>query len=159
IDLATSQRLSGQPAKLKDAETNLRLAAILCAKASDPLLYLNCLDELTEIFLVTGNLQALEETAQDAVRVGVSVPNVDPKTRAGHIRPLASAQFKNGKFDEAIANYDQAIALREQAFGVEHAMTGELIAEVGRLCRGQGEHEKAQAYLKRALRIHEATCG
>jgi uncharacterized protein HemY len=33
------------------------------------------------------------------------------------------------------------------------------VAEAGRLCRAHGEHGKAQDYLRRALRIHEAACG
>src|SRR5579862_1137380 len=151
IDLANIQRLTGDPEKLKDAETNLRLAIVLCAKASDPELFLACLDGLTEIFTVTGNLKALEDTALDAVRIGMSVPNADAQTKAARIYKLASAQYRNGRFEEAMANFEQAISLREQAFGAEHAMTAELIAEVGRICRAQEDHTKAQVYLKRAL--------
>ena len=37
--------------------------------------------------------------------------------------------------------------------------SGNLLAEIGRICRARGLHPQAQVYLKVALRIHEAQCG
>ncbi len=37
--------------------------------------------------------------------------------------------------------------------------TGNLLAEIGRICRARDFHPQAQVYLKVALRIHEAQCG
>ena len=68
-------------------------------------------------------------------------------------------RIKNGRFPDAVKTFDQAIAFREKRYGAGHLETGNLLAEVGRICRARGLHVQAQAYLKRALRIHEAQCG
>jgi tetratricopeptide (TPR) repeat protein len=75
------------------------------------------------------------------------------------LQRLAMAQDKTGRFSEAVKTFDQAIALRERQYGAGHRKTGDLLEEVGRICRVRGNHAEAQAYLKRALRIHETQCG
>ncbi len=75
------------------------------------------------------------------------------------LQRLATAQDRNGRFSDAIKTFDQAIELREKRYGAGHRETGNLLAEAGRICRARGVHAQAQAYLKRALRIHESECG
>jgi len=145
--------------KLRDAENTLREAIIVCTQASDSKLYLRSLDALSEIFCVVEDYPALEEVVRDAVRLGASVANEDPQCLETRLQRLAMAQDRNGRFPDAMKTFDQAIALREKRYGAGHLETGTLLAEVGRICRARGVHVQAQAYLKRALRIHEAQCG
>jgi tetratricopeptide (TPR) repeat protein len=165
LELADLQRKLATPAegtaqldlaKLRDAENTLREAIIVCTQASDAKLYLRSLDALSEIFCVVEDYPALEEVARDAVRLGTSVSNEDPHCVEQRLQRLATAQDRNGRFPDAIKTFDQAIALREKRYGADHLETGNLLAEVGRICRARGVQVQAQAYLKRALRIHEA---
>ncbi len=146
-------------AKLRDAENTLREAIIVCTQASDSKLYLRSLDALAEIFAVVEDYQALEEVTRDAIRLGASVTHEDPQLMENRLQRLALAQDKNGRFLDAMKTFDQAIALREKRYGAGHLETGNLLAEVGRICRARGLQAQSQAYLKRALRIHEAQCG
>jgi tetratricopeptide (TPR) repeat protein len=145
--------------KLQDAENTLREAIIVCTQASDSKLYLRSLDALSEIFCAVEDYPALEEVTRDAVRLGTSVTNEDPQCMEDRLQRLATAQDRNGRFPDAMKTFDQAIALREKRYGPGHLETGNLLAQVGRICRVRGVHAQAQAYLKQALRIHEAQCG
>jgi tetratricopeptide (TPR) repeat protein len=142
--------------KLQDAENTIREAIIFCTQASDTKLYLRSLDALADVFCLVEDYPALEDVATDAIRLGA---NNDPQRMEERLRRLALAQDKNGRFSDALKTFDQAIALREKRFGAGHLETGKLLAEVGRLCRDRGNDVEAQAYLQRALRIHEAQCG
>ena len=146
-------------AKLRDAETTLREAIIICTQASDLKLYLRALDGLADIFFAIEDYPALEETVRDALRVGVSVPNQDPQRMEERLQRMATAQDRNGRFSDAIKTFDLAIELREKRYGANHAETANLLAEVGRICRLRGVQVQAQQYLKRALQIHESECG
>ncbi len=146
-------------AKLRDAETTLREAIIVCTQASDLRLYLRALDALAEVFCAIEDYGALEETVRDALRAGASIPNEDLERIEERLQRLAMAQDKNGRFSDAIKTFDRAIELREKRYGPAHRETGNLLSEAGRICRSRGVHAQAQAYLKRALRIHESECG
>ncbi|HEY2846112.1 MAG TPA: tetratricopeptide repeat protein [Bryobacteraceae bacterium] len=171
LELASLQRQLAEPApdsqefaqldmaKLRESENTLREAIIVCTQASDSKLYLRSLDALAEIFAVVEDYQALEEVTRDAVRLAASIANEDPQRVDNRLQRLATAQDRNGRFPDALKTFDQAIAVREKRFGAGHTETGNLLAEVGRICRARGVHPQAQAYLKRALRIHETQCG
>jgi len=172
LELAALQRkLAGPPAtgadgitqldlaKLREAENTLREAIIVCTQASDSRLYLRSLDALAEIFCVVEDYPALEEVARDAIRLGAAIPGENIQKLEERLQRLAMAQDQNGRFPEALKTFDQAIALREKRHGAGHLETGNLLAEVGRICRTRGVYGQAQAYLERALRIHEAQCG
>lgn len=171
LELAELQRRLAQPpegleesaqvdrVKLRETENTLREAIIVCTQASDSKLYLRCLDALAEIFVAVEDPQALEEVTRDAVRLGASISNEDPERTEKRLQRLAWAQDRSGRFPEALKTFDQAIAIREKRYGAGHLETGNLLAEVGRICRARGLHVQAQAYLKRALRIHETQCG
>jgi tetratricopeptide (TPR) repeat protein len=146
-------------AKLRDAENTLREGIIVCTQASDSRLFLRSLDALAEIFYLVEDYQALEGIAADAIRLGASIANEDPQRKEDRLQRLAMAQDKNGRFPDALKTFEQAISLREKRYGAGHLETGNLLAEVGRICRGRGIQDQAQAYLKRALRIHETQCG
>jgi tetratricopeptide (TPR) repeat protein len=146
-------------AKLRDAENTLREAIIICTQASDAKLYLRSLDALAEIFCVVEDYPALEEVVRDAIRLGASITNEEPQRMEQRLEWLATAQDRNGCFPDALNTFEHAIALRERRYGAGHLKTGNLLAEVGRICRARGVHTQALAYLKRALRIHEAECG
>lgn len=162
--LAAPESAAGPPsqidlAKLREAENTLREAIIVCAQASDSRLYLRSLDALADIFCAVENYPALEETVRDALRLGAATANEDPQRMEQRLQRLATAQDRNGRFPDAMKTFDQAISLREKRHGEGHVETGNLLAEVGRICRARGVHAQAQAYLKRALRIHESACG
>jgi len=171
LELAATQRRLAQPpkglegsgqldlAKLRDCENTLREAVIVCTQASDSKLYLRCLDALAEIFELVEDYPALEEVTRDAVRLWASIKNEDPERTELRLQRLATAQDRNGHFPDALKTFDQAIAVRERYYGVAHLETGNLLAEVGRICRARGVHVQAQAYLKRALHVHETQCG
>ena len=171
LELAATQRRLAQPpkglegsgqldlAKLRDCENTLREAVIVCTQASDSKLYLRCLDALAEIFELVEDYPALEEVTRDAVRLWASIKNEDPERTELRLQRLATAQDRNGHFPDALKTFDQAIAVRERYYGIAHLETGNLLAEVGRICRARGVHVQAQAYLKRALHVHETQCG
>ena len=171
LELAALQQRLAQPpeglketdqldlAKLRDCENTLREAIIVCTQASDSKLYLLCLDTLAEVFELVEDYQALEEVTRDAVRLWTSIKNEDPERTERRLQRLATAQDRNGRFPDALKTFDQAVAVREKYYGAGHLETGNLLAEVGRICRARGVHVQAQAYLKRALRIHETECG
>jgi tetratricopeptide (TPR) repeat protein len=156
LDLAEVQRRLGQ---LREAESTLRQAAVLSVQNSDTEQFLDCLDALAEVYSAMENFPALEEVVLEAIHLSATVPGEDAWRKEVRVRRLALAQDKNGRFGEALATFDKAIALREQSNGARHQETGDLVAEAGKLCRQHGEHAKAQEYLRRALRIHEAACG
>jgi tetratricopeptide (TPR) repeat protein len=146
-------------AKLRDAENTLREAVIVCTQASDSRLYLRSLDALAEIFCLVEDYPALERVASDAIRLAASISNENPQRMEDRLHWLAMAQDKNGRFPDALKTFDQAITFREKRYGAGHVKTGNLLSEIGRICRARGYHPQAQVYLKVALRIHEAQCG
>jgi tetratricopeptide (TPR) repeat protein len=146
-------------AKLQDAENTLRDAIIVCTQASDSRLYLRSLDALAEVFCLVEDYPALERVATDAMRLAASIPDENPQQMEDRLRRLAIAQDKNGRFPDALKTFEQAITFRERRYGAGHVESGNLLAEIGRICRARGFHAQAQVYLKVALRIHETQCG
>ena len=102
---------------------------------------------------------ALERVASDAIRLAASISNENPQRMEDRLHWLAMAQDKNGRFPDALKTFDQAITFRERRYGAGHVKTGNLLSEIGRICRARGYHPQAHVYLKVALRIHEAQCG
>lgn len=171
LDLADLQRQLAAPpgieegtaqldlAKLQDAENTLREAIIVCTQASDAKLYLRSMDALADIFCLVEDYAALEQAVLDAIRLAAAVPGENIEKPEERLRRLAMAQDRNGRFPDALKTFEQAVALREKHYGAGHRETGNLLAEVGRICRARGFHDQAQGYLKRALRIHEEQFG
>jgi tetratricopeptide (TPR) repeat protein len=171
LDLADLQRQLAAPpgieegtaqldlAKLRDAENTLREAIIVCTQASDAKLYLRSLDALADIFCLVEDYAALEEVVLDAIRLAAAIPGENIEKLEERLRRLAMAQDQNGRFPDALKTFEQAVSLREKHYGAGHRETGNLLAEVGRICRMRGFHDQAQGYLKRALRIHEEQFG
>lgn len=146
-------------AKLQDAENTLREAIIVCTQASDAKLYLRSLDALADIFCLVEDYAALEPVVLDAIRLGAAIPGESIEKLEERLRRLAMAQDQTGRFSDALKTFEQAVSLREKRYGAGHVETGNLLAEVGRICRARGFHDQAQGYLKRALRIHEEQFG
>ena len=168
LELAALQRNLAAPpdvpgqldlAKLRDAENTLREAIIVCTQASDSKLYLRSLDALAEIFCLAEDYPALEGVASDAIRLAASISHENPQRMEDRLQRLALAQDKSGRFSDALKTFEQAIAFREKRYGAGHMQTGNLLSEIGRICRARGFYPQAQAYLKGALRIHESQCG
>jgi tetratricopeptide (TPR) repeat protein len=145
--------------KMRDAENTLREAIVVCTQASDAKLYLRSLDALADIFCLVEDYEALEGVASDAIRLGAAIPGENIQQLEERLRRLAVAQDKNGRFTDALKTFEQAITLREKRYGINHIETGNLMAEVGRICRARGFYDHAQACLKRAMRIYEAHYG
>ena len=120
--------------KLRETENTLR-EAMMRTQASDE--DIRCLDALAEIFVAVEDYQALEEVTRDAVRLGASISNEDPERAEKRLQRLASAQDRNRRFPDALKTFDQAIAVREKSYGAGHLETGNLLAEVGRICRAR----------------------
>jgi tetratricopeptide (TPR) repeat protein len=171
LDLAALQRTLAAPpglqdgtaqldlAKLRDAENTLREAIIVCTQASNAKLYLRSLDALADIFCLAEDYPALEGVVSDAIRLGAAIPGENIQQLEERLRRLAMAQDKNGRFPDALKTFEQAVALREKRYGPAHLETGNLLGEVGRICRARGVYAPAEGYLRRALRIHEARFG
>jgi len=145
--------------KLRDAENTLREAIIVCTQAADAKLYMRSLDALADIFCLVGDYPALEGVATDAIRLGAAIPGENIQKLEERLRWLALAQDKTGRFTDALKTFDQAVTLREKRYGATHVETGNLLAEIGRICRARGFHDQAQGSLKRALAIHETHYG
>ncbi len=162
LELATLQRSLAVPpgveneiaqldlSKLRDAENTLREAIIVCTQAADAKLYMQSLDALADIFCLVDDYPALEGVATDALRLGAAIPGENIQRLEERLRRLALAQDKNGRFTDALKTFEQAVTLREKRYGATHVETGNLLAEIGRICRARGFHDQAQASLKRA---------
>ena len=145
--------------KMRDAENTLREAIVVCTQASDAKLYLRSLDALADIFCLVEDYEALEGVVSDAIRLGAAIPGENIQQLEERLRRLAVAQDKNGRFTDALKTFEQAVTLREKRYGPNHIETGNLMAEVGRICRARGYYDHAQLCLKGALRIYEAQYG
>jgi tetratricopeptide (TPR) repeat protein len=146
-------------AKLRDAESTLHEAILICTQAFDTKLYLRSLDALSDIFCLGEDYPALEGVASDAIRLSAAIPDENTPQLEERLRRLAMAQDKTGRFPDALKTLERAISLREKRYGANHAKTGNLLAEVGQICQARGFPDQAQACLKRALRIHESCYG
>jgi tetratricopeptide (TPR) repeat protein len=72
---------------------------------------------------------------------------------------MGTAKYFTGHPEEALDALDSALALHEQTYGPEHLRTSDVLLEIGKVFRSQGEHEAAQEYLHRAYRIRRAHLG
>jgi tetratricopeptide (TPR) repeat protein len=61
--------------------------------------------------------------------------------------------------EEAIKVVEEAVPLAEQAYGPEHPRVAEVLNNLGRLYRNQGQHAKAEPLHKHALAIYERSLG
>ena len=127
-------------AKLRECENTLREAIIVCTQASDSKLYLRSLDALAEIFCLAEDYPALEDVTRDAVRLAASIGERRSTARGRKARRGWRWLRTNGRFPDALKTFDQAIAVREKRYGAGHLETGNLLAEVGRICRARGVH-------------------
>jgi tetratricopeptide (TPR) repeat protein len=120
---------------------------------------MQCLDALCDIFLDAENYPALEKAAAEAIKLGAALPHPDPLRMARRVHRLGIARHNNGRPGEAVPALEKALALHEEAYGPEAPETAELLGEIGRMFRAQGEHARAQDCLRRCLRISEARFG
>jgi tetratricopeptide (TPR) repeat protein len=145
--------------KLAAAEQSAREAITLAADVTDIAAYVLALDALSEIFAAKNNWAAVEKTTEEASRLAVKSPRPDPLQAAHRVHLLGTARHFNGHPEEAIDALDCALLLHEQTYGPEHLKTAEVLLEIGKVFRSQGEHEAAQEYLYRAFRIRRAQLG
>jgi tetratricopeptide (TPR) repeat protein len=157
LELAEAQREQApqNSNKLEEAETTVREALEITARASNAAGYVMCLDALAEVFHKADNFTAMETVLQEAVRIEASLSHPEPLRMARRIHRLGVARHKNGHSDTAIPALQKALQLHEQVYGPEHVETGDLLSELGAIFRAQQNHELAQDCLRRALRIHE----
>lgn len=141
------------------AEHSARQAIQLAALVSDVAGYVRCLDVLTEIFVDKQNWPAVESTVKDAIRLAVNLPHPDPLRTARREHCLGIARHLNGRPEEALENLEKALEIHERTHGPEHKETGDILTEIGKVCRAQGQLERAEEYLRRAFRIHRAELG
>jgi tetratricopeptide (TPR) repeat protein len=155
----TARQATASAAKLAEAEQTIRSAVFIAARASAGEAYAQCLDALTEVFGAQRNYPAMEKAAEEAIRLGVSLPHPDQLRMARRVHWLGIARYHNGRLAEAIPPLEKSLALHEENYGADHLITAEALSEVGRIYRARGDHEKAQECLRRSLRIHAAEYG
>jgi tetratricopeptide (TPR) repeat protein len=72
---------------------------------------------------------------------------------------LGTAKYFTGHPEEAIDELDRALLMHEETYGPDHLRTSDVLLEIGKVFRSQGEHEAAQEYLHRAYRIRRSQLG
>lgn len=157
--LASTTGGSDRDAKLADAEQAAREAIALAAEVTDVALYVLGLDALSEIFAANSNWPAVEKATEEAQRLSEFSPRPDPLQAAHRIQLLGTARYFNGRPAEALDALDCALLLQEKTHGSDHLKTSDVLLEIGKVFRAQGEHEAAQEYLRRAYRIRRAHLG
>lgn len=157
--LAVTTGRSDSDTKLNAAEESAREAIALAAKVTDVTAYVLALDALSEIFVARGNWAAVEQTTQQAARLAPKSPRPDPLQAAHRVHLLGTAKHFTGHPEEAIDALDSALLMHEQNYGPDHLRTSDVLLEIGKVFRSQGEHEAAQEYLHRAYRIRRAHLG
>jgi len=149
----------GPAGKLEEAEQTIRSAVLIAARAAAGEAYALCLDALTEIFGDQRHYPAMEKAAEEAIRLGASLPHPDPLRMARRVHWLGVARYHNGRLAEAIPPLEKSLALHEANYGPDHLITAARLSEIGRIYRARGDHQKAQQCLRRSLRIHAAEFG
>jgi tetratricopeptide (TPR) repeat protein len=157
--LATTSGGSDGEAKLADAEESAREAIGLAADVKDVPAYVLALDALSEIFAAKNNWAAVEKTTEDAQRLSAVSGRPDPLQAAHRVHLMGTARHFNGRPEEAIDALDCALLMHEETYGPEHLKTADVLLEIGKVFRSQGEHEAAQEYLHRAYKIRRAHLG
>ena len=146
--------------KLDAAEQTVRSAIELAANTGDGNGYVQCLDALADIFSSQGNFAAVEKVTQDALQVEATLPHPEPMRMARRVPGWASRATRRGaSMTSFILTFEKAVALHEESFGPDHPETGNQMLALGVVHRAQGNHTEAEHYLRRALKIHERTCG
>jgi tetratricopeptide (TPR) repeat protein len=157
--LAVTTGRSDSDTKLSSAEESAREAIALAAEVTDVAAYVLALDALSEIFAARDNWAAVEKTTQEASRLASKSPRPDPLQAAHRVHLLGTAKYFTGHPEEAIDELDRALLMHEQTYGPDHLRTSDVLLEIGKVFRSQGEHEAAQEYLHRAYRIRRSQLG
>jgi tetratricopeptide (TPR) repeat protein len=157
--LAVTTGRSDSDTKLNAAEESAREAIALAAEVTDVAAYVLALDALSEIFAARDNWAAVEKTTQEASRLAPKSPRPDPLQAAHRVHLLGTAKYFTGHPEEAIDELDRALLMHEQTYGPDHLRTSDVLLEIGKVFRSQGEHEAAQEYLHRAYRIRRSQLG
>jgi len=157
--LAMTNGGSDGEAKLADAEKSAREAIGLAADVTDIRAYVLGLDALSDIFAAKNNWAAVEKTTEEAQRLSAMSGHPDPLQAAHRVHLMGTARHFNGRPEEAIDALDCALLMHEQTYGPEHLKTADVLLEIGKVFRSQGEHDAAQEYLYRAYGIRRAHLG
>jgi CHAT domain-containing protein/Tfp pilus assembly protein PilF len=71
----------------------------------------------------------------------------------------ARALERAGKPKEAIAEFEKMLALATRMAGADHPGTAAVMENLANVCRGQGQLDRAEALLRRALEVFRARLG
>jgi tetratricopeptide (TPR) repeat protein len=154
LQLAEAQRKLG---KFEQAKQTLGAAIVCTAREGNTAAYVECLDALAGIFDDAGDFSEVQKLLEEAGRVEAALPHPDLRNMARRTRRLGVARHKTGQ--DASSLLEKAVTLYGQAFGAEDLETGDSLTELGLIYRGQGKHAEAQRCLRRAVTIHENSCG
>ena len=157
--LAMTNGGSDAEAKLADAEKSAREAIGLAAGVTDVRAYVLGLDALSDIFAAKNNWDFVEKTTEEAQRLSATSGRPDPLQAAHRVHLMGTARHFNGRPEEAIDALDCALLMHEETYGPEHLKTSDVLLEIGKVFRSQGEHDAAQEYLCRAYQIRRAHLG
>jgi tetratricopeptide (TPR) repeat protein len=131
----------------------------LAAEVADVRAYVLGLDALSDIFAAKNNWAAVEQTTEEAQRLSARTGRPDPLQAAHRVHLMGTARHFNGRPEEAIDALDCALLMHEQTCGPEHLKTSDVLLEIGKVFRSQGEQDAAQEYLYRAYQIRKAHLG
>jgi tetratricopeptide (TPR) repeat protein len=144
---------------LKAAEKIIRQAIALAAQEKHAPSYLQCLDELAEVFELQGNWAAVGSSLRQAVKIQSASRRPDLASASRRLQRLAVAEHRLDNAEAAVKASKEALRLIEQLHGEDNLEVGNLLAETGRFFRAQGAYKEAEEYLRRALRIHRKHLG
>jgi serine/threonine-protein kinase len=82
-----------------------------------------------------------------------------PELAADLANSLGTIRERQGRLDEAAAEYRRAITLREKALGKDHPSLGQSLNNLGGILGAQGRHAEAIAIFERVLALRERTLG
>jgi tetratricopeptide (TPR) repeat protein/DNA-binding XRE family transcriptional regulator len=144
-----------------EAEAPLALAVSLGEqqRTLDPILLIDRLEKLCELFLRQGKYTAAERLLDRSLAFEKEhLVSLHP--RIGEtLNNRAILSWYQGKYEQAEPLYQQALSIQEQHLGPEHQEVGITLDNLALLYFEQARYEQAEALFQRSLSIHEQQVG
>ena len=139
------------------AEQSARQAVEQAVQANDSEGYVEALTLYAQILGEQNRWDAAEGALLEALRRGGTATIGPAAIQRRHL--LGVALHKQHRHAEAAEALEQALEIQKSSVGRESVETANLVAATGKIFRAQGDQDRAQDYLRAALRVHRDLLG